>query len=252
LPDYASVATTYLADTNEEATRIARQIGWLEEGLEAPNTMCGPLVWSILHDAGALPLDWGAWSEGPKAFWLAKPSTNGRPWSLFPDGSYRVYSFKEPLGKFDFHQFPLYPGDFLYTYSVKDGFDHMMVVTEVDGESNVYSVTNKVQVAPEKKMTIERLLLLNLQDPSVGIARNQWAGDRKNGRTGHAGFDVFRWAWMEKNILAQAAAYTVQPGDTLRLIALRWHTPIERIARYNGITVDAALLVGQEMQIPPN
>jgi hypothetical protein len=252
-PDYVSAASVYLAATNEAASEVANKIGWLgEAGREGPNTMCGPLAWSILHDAGALPLDWGGWAEGPKSFWLARPRTNGRPWSLFPTGSYHVYSFREQLGKFDFQQFPLYPGDFLYTYSEGNGFDHMMVVTEVDGDGSVYTVTNKIQVMPKKMMTIERLLLLNLKDPSVGIAKNQWATDRTNGRTGHAGFDVFRWAWAEKDIQDQPAAYTVQPGDTLRLIALRWHTPIDQIARYNEITIDAALAVGQTLQIPSN
>ncbi len=252
-PDYASAAAAYLADTNQSASAVASRIGWLGlEGLEGPDTMCGPLVWAILNDAGAFPAGWGAWSEGPRAFWLAMPRTNGRPWSLFPSESYRLYSFHEPLKKFDFSQFRLYPGDFLYTYSQRNGFDHMMVITEVDSQGNVYSVTNLVQVSPEKRTTIERVLVLNLTDPTVGIARNQWANDGTNGRTGHDGFDVFRWAWAEKDVRGQPVKYIVQPGDSLPLIAASWKTPVKQIARYNGIEAGAALSIGQELQIPPN
>jgi hypothetical protein len=252
-PNYASAAAAYLADSDRAAAAVARRIGWLgEEGLEGPNTMCGPLAWAILKDSGVFPPGWGAWSEGPRVFWLAMPRNNGRPWSLFPSDSYRLYQFREPLSKFHFGDFRLYPGDFVYTYSQRNGFDHMMVVTEVDSQGNVYSVTNLTQVNPEKRTTIERVLVLNLNDPTVGIARNQWVTDGTNGRTGHDGFDVFRWAWVEKDIQGQPIKYTVQAGDTLQLIAARWKTPATQIAQYNGITVDAAMRVGQELQIPPN
>ncbi len=252
-PDYARAAAAYLADTTQQAMEVAHRIGWLgDAGDEGANTMCGPLSWSILKDAGALPQDYGGWSVGPQAFWLADPHSNRRPWVLFPSESYHLYSIGDPLGRFDFQHFPLYPGDFLYTFSQKDGFDHMLVVTEVDADGNVYTVTNLTQVSPLHSTTIERVLLLNLADPNVGIARNQWASDRVNGRTGHAGFDVFRWAWAEKDISGQPAAYTVQPGDTLASIALRWKTPAEHIAGYNGIVSGAVLRVGQALSIPPN
>lgn len=252
-PDFASIAAAYLADTSRSAAAVAGRIGWLgEEGLEGPDTMCGPLVWAILNDAGAFPPGWGGWSEGPKAFWLAMPRTNGRPWSLFPSETCRLYRFREPLKKFDFRQFRLYPGDFMYTYSYQNGFDHMMLITEVDGQGNVYSVTNVVQVFPENRTTIERVLVLNLDDPTVGYARNQWATDGVNGRTGHDGFDVFRWAWVEKDIRGEPVKYIVQVGDTLQRIAVYWKTPAAQIARYNGIAADGILTVGQELQIPPN
>lgn len=252
-PDYAAPAAAFLADTSRDATRIARQINWLGNGgLEAPDGMCGPLSWEILNAAGVFPPGWGGWREGPRAFWLAKPTLNGRPWNLFPADQYQVNRFSQPLGSFDFSTFPLYPGDFLYTYSRLDGFDHMLVVTEVDGSGNVYTVTNLIQEEPEKKVSIQRVLLLNLHDPAVGIARNQWARDRVNGRTGHAGFDVFRWAWMQKDIDGQPASYIVQPGDTPGLIAARWRTPVTRIAEYNGIKSDSPLTVGQVLRIPPN
>jgi LysM repeat protein len=66
------------------------------------------------------------------------------------------------------------------------------------------------------------------------------------------GFDVFRWNWAVKDITGQPADYIVQAGDTLGLVAERWKTPAGQIARYNGLELDAALSVGQVLQIPPN
>lgn len=252
-PDYTWAAGAYAAGDTPAASLMAQQIDWLGAGgLEAPNTMCGPLSWAIMSDVGAFPPGIGGWSKGSIAFWLAKPFTNGRPWSLFPPGTYTVHHFSQPIGSFDFGAFPLYPGDFLYLYSKKDGFDHMLVVTEVDSEGNVYTMTNLVKVYPEEKTTIERVVLYNAYDPSVGILRNAWANDGRNGRTGHDGFDVFRWAWMEKDISGQPAAYIVQVGDTLGLIGERWKTPAHAIAEYNGIQVDAPLKIDQVLSIPPN
>lgn len=252
-PEYAAAAEAYLAGTNEESSRVANQIDWLGEAFpEGPDTMCGPLAWSILNDAGAFPPGYGAWAQGAKVFWLSKPEENGRPWSLFPKDTYVLKRVSSPLGTYDFRNFPLYPGDFFYTYSARDGFDHMFVVTETDGEGNVYTVSNIVRVDPEKRTTIERVLLLNIHDPFVGIARNDWAHDKVNGRTGHAGFEVFRWAWMEKDISGQPASYRVMPGDTYGLIAARWKTPASQIAEYNGDTMDSPLMVGQTIIIPPN
>lgn len=251
-PDYPQAAAAYLADNTQAADLVAKRIHWLDAGaVEGPATMCGPLVWSLMHDAGALPPDRGGWSDGPRSFWLAKPSVNGRPWSLFPISDGHAYAFHEPLGSFDFNKFPLYPGDFFYTYSKRDGFDHMFLVTEVDASGNVYTVTNLVETVPAPKATIERVLLLNTHDPTVGIARNQWAHDRVHGRTGQDGFEIFRWAWMEKDITGQPAAYPVQPGDTVGLIAERWKTPAVQIARYNGIAVDTPLAIGDSLRIPP-
>lgn len=250
-PDYASAAAVYLAADTSQANQVARQIDWLGSQLEAANTMCGPLVWSILRNAGAFPLGIGAWSAGAQVFWLAKPTTNGRPWSLFPPGTYQVYHFDAPLSSFDFNDWPLYPGDFLYTYSAQDGFDHMLLVTEVHPDGSVYTVTNLVKEGEQPQVTIERALLVHLDDPTAGLVRNQWR-DRSNGRTGHAGFDVFRWDWMVKDITGLPIDYIVQPGDTLGLIALRWKTPADLIARYNALPPNASLSAGQMLRVPPN
>jgi hypothetical protein len=96
------------------------------------------------------------------------------------------------------------------------------------------------------------VVFANLYDPAAGVAKNDWHADRLNGRTGHAGFDVFRWAWVDKDVKGAAVPYAVQVGDTLGLVAARWRTPAELIARYNGLTMEADLSIGQELMIPPN
>jgi hypothetical protein len=214
--------------------------------------MCGPLTWSILNASGAFPLGVGAWSRGPESFWLADPRDDGRPWSLFPKETYQLYHFSQAVGEFDFSAWPLFPGDVLYLYSKGDGFDHMLAVTEVDAAGNVYTVSNLIQVYPVNQMTIERAVLYNPNDPTVGLFKNEWRLDRKNGRTGHDGFDVLRWAWREKDLQQLPAPYSVEPGDTFGLISSRWKTPASLIARYNGLEVGNALAVGQQLLIPPN
>jgi hypothetical protein len=252
-PDYARYGPAYLATDTESANQVAERIDWLGAGgREAAVTMCGPLVWAQMQDAAVFPPGVGGWSSGPKSFWLSKPSENGRPWSLFSPESYSVYRIDWPLGLFDFGRWPLYPGDFIYTYSKGDGFDHMVMVSEVDETGNIYVITNRVWEQPQQKLAIERVVFASLKDPGVGIAKNEWHTDRLNGRTGHAGFEVFRWAWAEKDMLGEPAAYTVQVGDTLGLVAARWRTPAGVIARYNGLAFDVDLSIGQELIIPPN
>lgn len=251
MPDWAKAANAYLAEDSEQAYRVAFRINWLGDGdNEGPRTMCGPLAWAILCDAQSFPPGYGEWSEGPKTFWLPKPSVNGRPWSLFPPETYLVQRFDEPAGTFDFSRFPLTAGDVLYLYGKGDGFDHVVLVTEVDEQGNVYAVTNRVWVEPELRFAIQRVVLYNAHDPTVGILRNEWAKDRVNGRTGHGGFEVFRWKWRQKQLDGQPVQTTVEVGDTLPLLAMKWHTPPEQIAAANGLTNNTSLTIGMTVQIP--
>lgn len=250
-PDLATAGETYLAEMTEDAFEVAYKIDWLEGGkTESPVTMCGPLTWSINKDARAFPLGYGEWLEGPKSFWLPSPSLNGRPWSLFPPDTFTVMKNEEPLRKFDFSTFPLHPGDIVYTYGGRDGFDHVIVVTDVDEDGRVYAVSNIIRYRPIKWYSIEHIMLYDPSDPMAGYFFNEWATDFVNGRTGHGGFEVLRWNWRAKDISGEDASYTVQPGDTLPLVAARWRTPPEEILRANGMEKDAQLTVGQELVIP--
>ncbi|MEJ5313857.1 MAG: LysM peptidoglycan-binding domain-containing protein [Anaerolinea sp.] len=251
VPDWATAANAYLAETTEQAYQVAFRINWLGDGEnEGPRTMCGPLAWSILYDAQSFPPGYGDWSEGPKTFWLPKPNVNGRPWSLFPPDTYLIRRFAEPAGTFDFGLFPLAAGDVLYLYGKGDGFDHVVLVTEVDSHGNVYTVTNRVWVEPALHFAIERVVLYNTHDLETGILRNEWAKDRVNGRTGHGGFEVFRWRWQQKQLDGQPVQTIVKVGDTLPLLAMKWRTPPEQIAAANAWAADAPLSVGMSLEIP--
>ncbi len=254
-PDFFSAGQPFLAPTTADAIRVAQQINWLNDANaagESPVLMCGPLAWSILNRAAAFPPGYGEWLDNPKSFWLPKPSENGRPWSLFDPASYTVARFKDPIGAFDFSRYPLHPGDLVYTYSGGDGFDHILVVTEEDGRGKVYSVSNVIKVDPQTAYSIQRVLLYDASDPNAGYYRNEWSKDLRNGRTGHKGFEVFRWKWRAKDLSAQPASYVVAPGDSLALIAARWRTPPELIASANQLDPSTPLQLGQTLIIPPN
>jgi hypothetical protein len=152
--------------------------------------MCGPLSAAILQRAGLLP---GA--AGPVTdlanYWLADPLTNGRPWSLFPSDRYQIHRFTQAIERFDFSEWPLHAGDFVYTYSGHGAFSHMFVVTEVDVDGRSYTVTNQEQ--SDGNYWIERVLLYDPTDPEVGVLRStcEDCGSWRR-RTGLGGFDVLR------------------------------------------------------------
>ena len=252
-PDFVTAGQPFLAATTDEANQIAREIDWLPNSSgESPVLMCGPLVWAILNRAGAFPPGYGAWLNNPKSFWLPKPSENGRPWSLFDPELYSVTRFSDPIGDFDFSRIPLHPGDIVYTYSGGDGFDHILVVTEEDPAGKRYTVSNLIKTYPVIDYSIRRLVIYDSSNNDAGAFRNEWSKDLRNGRTGHKGFEVFRWNWREKDISGKPQTATVLPGDTLPLIAARWRTPPLLIAAANGLDPAAPLKVGAQLQIPPN
>ena len=252
-PDFVNAGQPFLAPTTDEAFRVARQIDWLAKSDgESPVLMCGPLTWAIINTAGAFPPGYGAWSHNPISFWLPKPSENGRPWSLFSPELYQVKRISDPIADYDFNQYPLHPGDIVYTYSGGDGFDHVLVVTEEDNSGSVYTVTNLIKAVPQLDYSIRRLPLYNLNDPQAGAFRNEFSKDLLNGRTGHRGFEVFRWRWREKDLSGQPQTYHVLAGDTLASIAATWRTPPQQIAAANSLDLDTPLKIAQELQIPPN
>jgi hypothetical protein len=252
-PDYAAAAVNYLAEDTSQSRQIAYDIDWFNEGdTESPTSMCGPLTWSIASSAGAFPPGVGAWSMGPKSFWLSDPEVDGRPWSLFPSDSYSLYHYDTRLGEFDFQSWPLYPGDMFYTYSEGSGFDHIFIITEIDEEGNVYTVSNLVQYVPDFEVTVQRIIVYNQHDLETGIFRNEWKSDGDNGRTGHGGFDVFRWAWLEKDLSGETVKVQIEPGDTLWTLGARWKTSPELIAAENDMALDSPLQLGETIRIPPN
>jgi len=241
-------AMAYEAEFPEDAEQIARSLNFLDGKSEAAENICGPLAAAILRDAGLLPSQVGPVQE-LKSYWQARPSENGRPWSLFPESDYEVFRFNTPLAEFDFNAWPLQPGDFLYTYAIADGFEHMFVITEVDAEGRAYTVTNQYQAWGNEiwgTMLIMRYLLYDPNTPGAGIIYNEWS-DRKLGRTGHNGFEVLRKRGSEAGTLY---AYTVRPGDTLPDLAAHFGAMPESLVQANPGLDLANLQVGQPLTIP--
>jgi beta-lactamase class A len=243
----AQAANAYLADTAEKADAVARQLHYLDGKTESASLMCGPLAAAILRDAGLLPGDFGP-VQDLHTYWLAKPDVDGRPWTLFPDQDYELFHFTTPIKQFDFLSWPLRPGDFVYTYSRRVGFEHMFIVTEVDEQGRAYTVTNQYQL--DKTYRIQRLLLYDPADPAAGAIQNQFSNP-KLGRTGLIGFDVLRRRGVGLPP-GSLYAYSVQPGDTLPVIAGKFYTTLQGIAVLNGGVDLAHLSMGQILIIPVN
>lgn len=179
------VAASYQANTSEAAGKIAQEIDFIEgENVEGSSTMCGPLSAAMLRDAGLLEGD-----VNLETFWLPDPLRNGRPWSLFDLEEYDLFGFRSPqfsLHRFDFNQFPLLPGDLLYTHGGSG--THVFVVTEVDDQGRAYTVTN--YCLDRHDCPIQRLMLYDPQKPGTGAFYEEF----QTGwfRTGQGGFDLLR------------------------------------------------------------
>jgi hypothetical protein len=241
-------ALAYQADYPEDAERIARGLHFLDGQNESAGNVCGPLSAAILRDAGLLPAQVGPVQE-LKSYWVARPSGNGRPWSLFSERDYEVFRFATPLAEFDFKVWPLQPADFLYAYARGQGFEHMFIVTEVDAQGRAYTVTNQYQSWGNPlwgTMLIQRYLLYDPHTPGEGIIYNEWSNPRL-GLTGQNGFEVLRKRGLQAG---SRYAYSVRPGDTLPDLAARFGATLESIIQANPGLELAHLQVGQALTIP--
>jgi len=138
-----NVAQKYLADTPEQAALVARRINYLGGKSESADNMCGPLSAAILIDSGILNRD-----VEPHDLWLLNARDDGEGGGMhtlqrivFPPQMFEYYRVEQSVVQFDWSTFPLKPGDWLYLFTTPNGFDHMLVVTEV--KSGIpYTVTN--------------------------------------------------------------------------------------------------------------
>jgi beta-lactamase class A len=240
----SQVGLAYLADSGEQADAVARQLKYLDGRTESASLMCGPLAAAILRDAGLLPYNYGP-VQDLHSYWLANPRVDGRPWSLFPRQDYELFQFTTPIKEFDFLSWPLRPGDFVYTYSRRVGFEHMFIVTEVDEMGRAYTVTNQYQL--DKTYRIQRYMLYDPADPTAGLIQNELSNPRL-GRTGLIGFDVLRRRGLGLPP-GSLYAYLVQPGDTLTSIAGKFFSTPQGIAAVNEEVEFASLSVGQTLMV---
>jgi hypothetical protein len=181
----------YLAASDGDAVRVARSLSYVQ-GADVSN-MCGPLAIAILKDAGFIPM-----AVELKDFWLLDPRQSRQRAVLerdFPVSQYASYRFHQPINQFDFREFPLKAGDFLYLYAGQGGsFEHMLTVTRVDEAGRAYSVTNFVtEHAYFSLFAIQEIMLYDPAQPGTGKFYD-WM-DKKNvllGLTGFDGFELWR------------------------------------------------------------
>lgn len=166
------------------------QIDYLESIAEHPSLVCGPLSAVIFRDAGLLPPD-----TDLHGFWLLDPRLRLSQILMetyFPEDRYEWHQFKTGTHQFDFNEFPLLPGDFLYLYAGINGtFEHIITVSRVDETGRAYTVSN---LATENGFVIRELMLYDPDNPGVGQFYD-WMNCDLNGwlgMTGDGGFDLWR------------------------------------------------------------
>jgi LysM repeat protein len=138
------------------------------------------------------------------------------------------------------------PADIVFTYQRVDGYEHIFVVTEVDANGRAYSVSN--YPLKSGSFMVQRVLLYDPADPTVGVLKADWVQDTKTGRTGMAGFDVLR----QKGVTLPPGSrytYTIKPGDTLATIAPAFNTTVEAVLADNPLANPYALAVGQKIVV---
>jgi hypothetical protein len=184
----SKAALHYVADTQDAAIQVSRAIGYLaNEG--HPASVCGPLAIAILQDAGFLDP-----AVDRHSFWKLDPRPDADLNILqqtFPTDRYLWYSFRTPTDQFNFSNFPLYPGDFLYLYAGGMGsFEHMLVVSRVDDTGRVYAVTN---LNTPNGYLIQEKMLYDPNEPGTGLFYD-WTNQAnwRLGLTGFGGFDLWR------------------------------------------------------------
>jgi hypothetical protein len=177
----------YVRTSTEESQLIGEQING--PGYGAPSNICGPLSLAILQEAGIVRSN-----INPHAFWMLNPGVRGDRSLLskvFPPDRFENVRFQVPLNNVDWHENPLYPGDFIYIYAGWGGtFEHMLVVNRVDSDGRAYAVTN--HETPDGYI-ISEVLLYDPDDPSVGIFP-AWTArpNAESGSTGFAGYELWR------------------------------------------------------------
>jgi hypothetical protein len=243
-------AQTYITDEASATLEIAFQLNYVGNRYEDPSNMCGPLAGAILRDADLLPKSAGRLQD-LKSFWLAQGiKEDGNPWRYFPADEYDLYSFDTSIDEFDFSNWPLVPGDIVYTYAGRGEYEHILVVTEVESNGRTYTVTNQEQ--PDGSFIIERVLLYDPQNMDVGAFRDGWVTDSWGvGRTGLGGFDVLRHRALSLPS-GSVFAYTVEAGDTLVSIAGRLNSTVGAVLAVNDLDPVIPLSVGQSLLVPVN
>ena len=179
----------FLAATPDEAEKIARQIDFLGGEIESASNACGPLSIAILKEAGMLHSRLSthdSWLLCARENQVGCDGMNKLRRIYFPPQEFSYKLVSESIRSYDFSADPLKPGDWLYLYARDTGFDHMLVVTRVDENGAVYSVTN---LDRGDGFRILEELLYDPDQPETGLFYELTDWKRGIlGMSGHTGF----------------------------------------------------------------
>jgi beta-lactamase class A len=196
------VSLKFIARDELEAQKVATGIDYMEgSSMEHPSLMCGPLSIAILRDSGLLAV-----GADVSDFWL--PDPKGPDTNLFlqtfPEKFYEWISEKESIRKINFTQKPLYPGDLLFLRAGNRGsYGHVLVVTRIDDEGRVFSVTN---FRTPNGFVVDEVMLYDPEKPGEGKFY-EWT-DAKNSNLGLTGFGGFYlWRLKDTSSLLPAERY---------------------------------------------
>jgi hypothetical protein len=184
-----AAALKFQAGTPTEALQVAQALRYLVGG-EHPSTMGGPLSVEILRQAGFI----NAYVD-LHDFWMLNPRLPediAILETIFPRSHYLWYLYQETVRDFDFGQFPLQAGDFLYLFAGEAGtFEQMCTVSRVDSAGRPYSVIN---INTPDGFTIQEVMLYDPAQPGSGqfAAWTNRGSILTTGATGFGGFQLWR------------------------------------------------------------
>jgi hypothetical protein len=217
----------YLADTESEAIRVARDLRFVEnEG--HPANFCGPLSIGILRDAGLVDR-----YTDLHDFWLLNPRDEYTVENIlektFPKEDYLWYRSLTPINEFDFTAFPLYTGDFIYLYAGPRGtFEHIMTVSRVDEQGRAFSITAETY---NNSYLISELMLYDPQQPGRGYFYDITDPEYSEllGVTGLGGFQLWRSQAPISDPTPEEGAFRNRMDKIFETYGGEWHVLVKEI-----------------------
>lgn len=191
--DLYQASLGYIGETPEAANQIAKKIAFNWGRYETVRNVCGPLSIAILKSAGLLSS-----STSMHNIWLLCPRGAEHCDDIsvlykeyFPPDDYDYLKTTKNVRDYDFISNPLKPGDWMYLFVERNGFDHMLTVTRVDKEGRAYTVTN---LRRKEGWAIKEELLYDPNQPGNGIFYEFSDVEERDylGVTGDAGFLLVR------------------------------------------------------------
>ena len=217
----------YVADTEAEAVRVARGLQFVEnEG--HPANFCGPLSIGILRDAGLVDR-----YTDLHNFWLLNPQDEYTVDYIlkktFPPENYYWYQTETPINEFDWGEFPLYAGDFLYLYAGRRGtFEHMITVSRVDEQGRAYAITAETS---NGSYLISELMLYDPAQPGAGyfydITDRNYSATL--GMTGFGGFQLWRPIHPIPDPSPEEGAFSSRMDKIFESYGGEWHVMVKQV-----------------------